>query len=380
MKFKALPFIYELHKQPKNHDGIPNALPFELKLDDRYDLVKQAYSSVTDEYLTKAYKISSILAGNTTEDDAGDAYADSIIKFIHQNFGKELENINVLDIGCGTGYLLQKLKQLGCNVYGIEPGQQAKVGIEKYNIPIEIDFFPPKKLNLKFDLIISILVLEHIAEPEIFINDIKKYLNTDGTVIIGVPDEEPYLASGDISTLFHEHWNYFTKYSFKSFLENNGANNIVIQNSEYGGIIYSKFNLQNSFEVKDLKNIGTVGLEYIQKIEKSGLQLRSFFEKYSNQTIGIYVPGRVINSLLTENFNRENLRFFDDDKNSYGRYYPGFNNVIENFNDFKSKLPDVVLIMSSFFGHKIEEKIVLNTNMPKESIFLWKDFFNVSKI
>ena len=380
MKFEALPFIYELHNQPKNHEGIPNALPFGLKLDDRYDLVKQEYNKVTDEYLTKAYKISSILAGNTTEDDSGDAYADSILHFVNQNFDKNLTGINVLDIGCGTGYLLHKLRELGCNVYGIEPGQQANIGIEKYNIPIEIDFFPSKKLDLKFDLIISILVLEHISEPESFISDIKKYLNKDGTVIIGVPDEEPYLLSGDISTLFHEHWNYFTKNSFKSFLINNGASNIVIQNSNYGGILYSKFNFheQSKFELN--KNNKTVGVNYLKKIEHSHFLLRVFFEKHAHSSIGIYVPGRIINFLLNENINCKNLRFFDDDKNSYGRFYPGFDNKIENFEDFKTNLPDVVLIMSSFFGHKIEAKILNTSTMNKDKIYLWKDFFNINVI
>lgn len=140
-----MPFIYELQKTPNNHVGIPNCLPFILTIDTKYNLVKQEYSEIVNANLNKAYQISSILGGNTTEDEAGEAYANSMISFINKTYKKPLSGIKVLDIGCGTGYLLYKLKKLGCEVYGIEPGQQAKIGIDKYNIPIVIDFFQPIK-------------------------------------------------------------------------------------------------------------------------------------------------------------------------------------------------------------------------------------------
>jgi 2-polyprenyl-3-methyl-5-hydroxy-6-metoxy-1,4-benzoquinol methylase len=370
-----LPFLYELHKEPNNHEGIPNVLPFDLTYDERYDLVKQKYSPQVDSYLEKAYKISSVLGGNTTEGEIGEAYANSILKFISETHTANLKGIKVLDIGCGTGYLLHKLKDLGCEVYGIEPGQQALIGIEKYGIEIDINFFPPKNFTKKFDFIISTLVLEHISEPEIFLNNIKNCLNENGVVIIGVPDEEPYISSGDISTLFHEHWNYFTKKSLFSFLDQNGAANITIENSSYGGILYAKFNLSKKSDNTHSLISNTFSKRYLEKIDNSSKALRGFFQKNSKKKIGVYVPGRIINFLKVENISVSNLRFFDDDLNSYNMYYPGINVKVENFRDCTENPPDILLIMSSFFGQKIKEKILTLKIMPEYEIYLWSQFF-----
>jgi SAM-dependent methyltransferase len=374
--FEKLPFIYELQKTPNNHVGIPNCLPFILTLDTKYNLVKQEYNEIVNAKLNQAYQISSILGGNTTEDEAGEAYANSMISFINKIYKKPLSGIKVLDIGCGTGYLLYKLKKLGCEVYGVEPGQQAKIGIDKYNIPIVIDFFPTDKINHKFDLIISTLVLEHIEKPEKFIENIKEFLNDNGSVVIGVPDEEPYIASGDISTLFHEHWNYFTKNSLCIFLKANNASNIEIENSSYGGIIYAKFDFEINNNIVEIENKKNQGLDFLEKIKNSNTKLEEFFVKNKNKTIGIYVPGRIVNFLSTVDISLDKLKFYDDDINSYQMYFPGINIQVENFDDFKLNQPEILLIMSSFFGDKIKNKVILNTNFIESNIYLWSDFYN----
>ena len=377
--YKNLPFLYELHKEPNNHVGIPNVLPFDLTYDERYDLVKQKYNSEVDSYLEKAYQISSILGGNTTEGEIGEAYANSILTFISETYPASLKGLKVMDIGCGTGFLLHKLKDLGCEVYGIEPGQQALIGTEKYGIEIDINFFPPKNFTKKFDLIISTLVLEHISEPENFLKEIKNCLNGNGVVIIGVPDEEPYINSGDISTLFHEHWNYFTKKSLFNFLDLNGGENIVIKNSTYGGILYAKFNLSSNTKHTSAPVSNTLSKGYLNKIDKSGEALKDFFQKNSEKNIGIYVPGRIINFLKVENISFSNLRFFDDDVNSYTMFYPGINVKVENFKDCAEKPPEILLIMSSFFGQKIKEKILAVNAMPESEIYLWSQFFKTEE-
>ncbi len=375
LDFQNLPFVYELQMEPKNDFDIPNTLPFKLDIDLTYDLVKQKFNNEVEESLRKAYKKSSILGGNVTEDNAGEAYAKAVLDFIKENYPKDLNGLSVLDIGCGTGYLLYKLKGLGCNVKGIEPGSQSKLGIERYKIPIINDFYPPKGFNEKFDLIICNLVIEHVNEPEVFLNAIKNNLKDDGTVIIGVPDEEPYIKAGDISMLFHEHYNYFTKTSFKNFLELNGATNLLIRNSTFGGIIFSIFNINR----KVVKSIGKVedkySLEFKAKLLSSSKQLLGFFEKNKNKEIGIFVPGRIVNFLYVNNVNFENLKFYDDDPNIYNRYFPGINIPIKNFNDFKIKQPNIVLVMSSFFGQHIRDKIIKETNYPIESVFIWTDFY-----
>ena len=377
VSFPKLPFIYELKYGPNNDDGIPNFLPFNLVIDKRYDLVKQEYNVLVDDNLSKAYKISSILGGNTTEDEIGIGYAKSILEFIKNNFSNIKKSIKVLDIGCGTGYLLSLLKEKGYDVYGIEPGLQANIGINKYKLPIIIDFFPSTQLNLKFDLIISSLVLEHIVEPEKFLIDIKKCLSKDGTVILGVPNTDPYVASGDISTLFHEHWSYFTTRSFNNFLVNNGAVNLKIEKSNYGGLLYAKFNFNESSDAT--QNIPDSNIEesasYFHKIQLATEKLKSFFYNNKNKTIGIYVPGRAVNFLISENILLSNVRFFDDNVNTNNHYFPGINILVENFDSLKKKPTDTVLVMSSFFGEQIKNKIVKLSSIEADNVITWEEIF-----
>lgn len=377
ISFSKLPFVYELKSQPNNDDGIPNFLPFNLIIDERYDLVKQEYNILVDDNLSKAYKISSILGGNTTEDEIGIGYAKSILEFIETYLSNISKTAKVLDIGCGTGFLLSLLQEKDYDVYGIEPGLQANIGIDKYKLPIITDFFPSTQINQKFDLIISSLVLEHIVEPEQFLVDIKKCLTKNGTVILGVPNTDPYITSGDISTLFHEHWSYFTSKSFNDFLINNGAINLKIEKSSYGGLLYAKFNYSERNDATPSQTISNTeeSLSYFHKIHLATKKLKSFFENNKNKTIGIYVPGRVVNFLVSENTLLSNIRFFDDNINTNNHYFPGINIMVENFDSLKNKPTDTVLIMSSFFGEEIKNKILKNSSIEKENVIMWKEIF-----
>jgi len=377
--FSKIPFIYELKSTPHNDLGIPDNLPFKLTYDPKYGLIKQEYSVDVQEALVKGYKISSILGGNSTNDEIGSAYTDSILGFIRSTINYSFEGLKVLDIGCGTGFLLHKLRSLGCDVYGIEPGKQAKIGVEEYNLPIINDFFPSAQLDEDFDLVISILVLEHIVKPEQFLSDIKKLLKSSGMIILGVPNEEPYISAGDISTLFHEHWNYFTPKSFDNFLRVNGAENITISNSTYGGLLYASFSISEKTDAELNINLVENRREiqsYIEKIDHSTKKMKDFFDKYEKSKIGIYVPGRIVNFLISENLDVSNIRFFDDDENSYGKYYPGINIPVENFTDLKTAQIDVILVMSSFFGPMIKLKIAQQTDIKNDKIFIWEDFFS----
>ena len=60
---------------------------------------------------------------------------------------KETKNINILDIGCNDGTLLNYFPKT-VNKYGIDPSQIIKK-INKKKITVIKDFFPPKKENLK---------------------------------------------------------------------------------------------------------------------------------------------------------------------------------------------------------------------------------------
>lgn len=111
--------------------------------------------------------------------------------------------VNILEIGCGRGWLSQKLSQYG-SVIGIEPVEQVVKYAKKLfsNIEFYAEYpvsFLEKFPNKKFDLIVSSEVIEHVIDKKVFMEQIQSMLKAGGVVIITTPRMETY---NDFVTLY----------------------------------------------------------------------------------------------------------------------------------------------------------------------------------
>ncbi len=109
---------------------------------------------------------------------------------------------NVLDIGCGTGELLNFFNNKKWNTIGIEPNNSArKFAVNKHGITV---FDEEKLLTLSsdsFDVISMWHVLEHVPDLHNRISQVSKLLKKDGTIFIALPN----LSSPD-SVKYKEYW------------------------------------------------------------------------------------------------------------------------------------------------------------------------------
>jgi len=110
----------------------------------------------------------------------------SIIKKIIRNTkGRTLE------IGCGNGYSTERLIKLFNEYYVLEPSSKnlelmkSRVGVEVNAINNLLEDFETDK---RFDNIIFLNVLEHVADPIISLKKIEKLLTDEGRVFISVPN------------------------------------------------------------------------------------------------------------------------------------------------------------------------------------------------
>ncbi|MFH2020855.1 MAG: class I SAM-dependent methyltransferase [archaeon] len=94
-----------------------------------------------------------------------------------------------LDVGCGSGMFLAKMKKLGLEVYGIEPGTIPKQAIKSYNIQ-NVETQKSKFKEGFFDIITMNHVIEHSKTPFSDIKKLRTYLKNGGTFIIAAPNTD----------------------------------------------------------------------------------------------------------------------------------------------------------------------------------------------
>lgn len=357
-KFPALPFVWHplAHYQ---ENEFPEVLPFELILNEKNGILYQKANTKIIEILESSYKRGTYIEGLMNETGIGRTYADDFLKFIDQVVGlKEVASKTILEIGCGTGYLLHRLKLLGAEVLGFEPGYRS---LGKYPLSVIEKFFPSSEIKAKkFDIIIAYGVLEHVSTPGILLKNFAKYLKDTGILIISVPNCEDQIQNGDISMLIHEHFPYFTASSLQSLLESQGYSTVVVRKADFGGSIYGAFKKSKSSSLR-YGHVSTEALGIFEKIDLTLSRMKTFLTAHRNQRVGIYGPLRALNTLyLFKDLIEESnilLRFFDDSEYLNGKYFPGFNIAIENRDALFKDPCDIVLIYSYTFAQQIYEKL-----------------------
>jgi SAM-dependent methyltransferase len=147
----------------------------------------------------------------------------------------------VLDIGCGTGDLIEVLVEHGLDVSGLDPSTCAieiakAAGCKKvYNSSLE-EFF--NKNTDKFDAIILVNVLEHVPDPSGIIRMAREMLTGGGVIIVIVPNDFSKIQAmakkklgclNDWWVAIPDHINYFNYSSLNDFMMRSGFNNIYTQ-------------------------------------------------------------------------------------------------------------------------------------------------------
>jgi SAM-dependent methyltransferase len=375
----ALPFFYRCQKTPSNQGyGLPDQLPFTLEFDAKLGLARQGENAEVERALELCYQQGSEISGMMEDSGIGRHYAADFLAYIEKS-ESTLSGRRVLEIGCGTGYLLSLLQARGAEVVGIEPGRQGVEGGNRYGVKVIKGFFPVAEIAEKFDVIIAYAVLEHIIDPVRFLEDVANSLRPGGTAYIAVPDCAPYLENGDISCLLHEHWSYFNQGSLRRVCAAAGLE-VSIEPSGFGGSIYCRATLGGAAEADFGVETESAAGEFDSfqaKARQASARMRAFVQGAGDA--GIYVPGRMINLLaITPGAASRKLRFFDDNAAMKGLYYPGFDFPIEDFTAFKNAPPARLLIATSSFHKQVSDRIsAAGFDIP---LITWADFFSDSDV
>ena len=105
---------------------------------------------------------------------------------------RPLAGKTALDVGCGAGLLAEPLARLGAKVTAIDPAAELVEAAREHAAGqgLDIDYRVSAIENLKgtFDLITSMEVIEHTADPQQFLNDLAKRLAPNGLLMLSTPN------------------------------------------------------------------------------------------------------------------------------------------------------------------------------------------------
>jgi SAM-dependent methyltransferase len=105
----------------------------------------------------------------------------------------------VLEVGCGNGFFLKELNQRGASSQGLEFNDAAINTCHESKLTVlkeDINSFSKKHLE-EYDVVCSFQVLEHISDVHSFIHSSLQALKSEGRLIIGVPNNNPFLYKND---------------------------------------------------------------------------------------------------------------------------------------------------------------------------------------
>jgi len=100
-------------------------------------------------------------------------------------------NLNVLEVGCASGYWGALLRAEGCRVVGVEPdpesAQYAKAVLDEVFVG-GIDLFLESYVGEAFDVISFVDVLEHTRNPQEILLRCQYILNDKGVIVCSIPN------------------------------------------------------------------------------------------------------------------------------------------------------------------------------------------------
>jgi 2-polyprenyl-6-hydroxyphenyl methylase/3-demethylubiquinone-9 3-methyltransferase len=136
--------------------------------------------------------------------------------------------LRLLDVGCGGGLLTEPMSRLGFSVTGVDPSERniAIAAAHAADLGLEVDYRATTVEALiddgepAFDVVLAMEVIEHVAEPAVFLKDCARLLEFGGLLIVATLNRTAAsLALGKIAAEYVLRWVPPGTHDWRRFLQ-----------------------------------------------------------------------------------------------------------------------------------------------------------------
>jgi ubiquinone biosynthesis O-methyltransferase len=161
-----------------------------------------------------------------------------------------VKDLVVLDAACGAGFGSRMMSDFAKQVYGIDISKESvEYAKEKYsNKNIVYEQMDVAKITYPenfFDVVVSFETIEHVPEPEKFLNEIQRVLKAKGRLIISTPNVEKAGKGKQVLSAFHI--KEFTLEEILALLRNFKEQKVFAQKMSYHRGAYKKLRLLSRY-------------------------------------------------------------------------------------------------------------------------------------
>lgn len=347
------------NKYPKNRIEINNEKKFNLK--------------VLFCRKCRTAQIKKIIDRNILFEDY--YYLSSVNKKLKQHFEELALKINkynfVVDIGSNDGILLAPLKKLKVKSIGIDPSINVGKIANNRGLKTYIGFFDETIINKilkkhqKPDLIVASSVVTHLENPKRFAKNIKKFLETNGVLIIEIEYLLHFLRNLEFERFYFDRPFYYSANSINELFKKVGMKLYDIEKLNiHGGAL--RCYVKNSFECKvskrckkilteEKENLNTKFLKsFNNEISKHSILLRNqlvSLNKMGKKIIGYGAPARVSTITNVSKINSNLIKYIiDDSPLKQNRFTPGMHiKILPRKNNINNSINVVIVFAYEYF-------------------------------
>ena len=227
--FNPLSRLYRFNNRPRFRNVYICKSCGHIQLDSKE--INNSIKNINDDFFSDKYKSGLIEQNNKKKLFNFKKRVDNRINF---------ENGKVLDVGPGSGFLIDYFLEKNFQYHFIVSIEKFSTNlISKGGISASDDiYFFEKNLEKKFDFIVLRHVIEHLDRPLDALNNLRKYLKTDGLLYMALPNA---LKINNISKGFRTsflrdaHISYFTEMNIMRLIKDAG---LKIIDKEIEGELY----------------------------------------------------------------------------------------------------------------------------------------------